>query len=384
MQRGSNPIIVIAPYLPESVPGFGSLAAAHKIESVVRILARSGRRIIFINSAHLHCDFAPTSASTQTIGGVKVAQLTPFTARWRPVGKALNILAASRLAKRLARLQPSLVWIYNSYAFEARTALLLAQRTGCKIVLQLEDLPRARRRGLLDMKPRLDSRYLHLLESRATLITCVNSSVESILQSVRTLMLPYIMSPFVNTNGIHPFESQPYVLGYFGGLTREKGASILAALCSTLPEPWRMMVTGRGDLAPALRRCAEQSAGRMQFFENVPDKKLFELLSQCDVVVNPHTSIEAMGQGVFPFKVLEAIAAGRLVISTELPPCGFDLSENVIPFDGTLSGLLSALKCAPEFFVRRQPGLISIVGQVRSTLSEDAVYATLRGMEVLP
>jgi len=384
MRRHPNPIIVIAPYLPQSVPGPGSLAAAHKIESVVRILARSGRRIIFINSAHLQCKFAPTSASRQTIGGVKVAQVTPFTANRRPLGKALNILAASGLAKRIARLQPSLVWIYNSYAFEARMALLLSRRTGCKVVLQLEDLPKARRRGLLDLKPRLDSRYLHLLESRATLITCVNSSMQSTLKSAPTLLLPYIMSPFVNASGKQPFASQPYALGYFGGLTKEKGASILPEICSALPGQWRMIVTGRGDLAPALRRCAEQSAGRMQFFENAPDMKFFELLSECDVAVNPHTSIEAMRQGVFPFKVLEAIAAGRLVISTELPPCGFDLSKNVITFDGTVSGLLSALQGAPEFFGQHQPGSVATAVQVRSALSEEAVYATLKGMEVLP
>jgi glycosyltransferase involved in cell wall biosynthesis len=237
---------------------------------------------------------------------------------------------------------------------------------------------------LLNLKPLLDSHYLRLLENRASLITCVNSSVQAALRSARTLVLPYIMSPFVKANGRQPFESQPYTLGYFGGLTREKGASILPELCGALPEQWKMVVTGRGELAPDLRHCAEHSAGRMQFFENVPDEKLFELLSECDVVVNPHTSIEAMGQGVFPFKVLEAIDSGRLVISTELPPCGFDLSENVITFDGTVSGLLRALECAPEFVSRHTLGLIATVEQIRSVLSEEAVYATLKGMEVLP
>jgi len=384
MRRQANPIIMVAPYLPEYVAGSGSLAAAHKIESVVRILAKSGRRIIFINSAHISSDFASSSATRQTIGGVKVIQVTPFTLKWRPIGKALNILAASGLARRIARMQPSLVWIYNSYAFEGRMALLMSRRTGCRIVLEVEDLPRARRRGLLNLKPMLDSRYLRILGGCATLITCVNSSVQSRFQSVRTLLLPYIMSPFVKTDGRRPFGSTPYTLGYFGGLTREKGASLLLDLCRALPEHWKMVVTGRGDLAPALRLCAEKSSGKMQFFENVPDEKLFELLSRCDVVVNPHASIQAMGEGVFPFKVLEAVASGRLVISTELPPCSFDLSSNVITFDGTVPGVLQALENAPEFFDQNCEGLAATVGKVRSSLSEESIYETLKELEVLP
>jgi glycosyltransferase involved in cell wall biosynthesis len=383
MRERPNPIIIVAPYLPESVVSSGSLAAAHKIESVVRILARSGRRIIFINSAHVRNEFARSSVSKQTIGGVKVALITPFTVKWRPVGKALNILAASGLARRLARRQPSLVWIYNSYAFEARMALQLSDRAGCRIVLEVEDLPRARKRGLMNFKPWLDSRYLRALEDRAALITCVNSSVQSILKSSRTLLVPYIMSPFVNLNGRPPFESEPYTLGYFGGLTKEKGAAILPELCRVLPEPWKMVVTGRGNLAPDLRLCAEGSAGRMQFFENVPDERLYELISRCDVVVNPHESIKEMGQGVFPFKVLEAVASGRLVISTELPPCNFDLARNIITFDGSVGGLLHALGHASEFFGQNRAGLTATVRKVQSLLSEDAIYESVKGLDVL-
>ena len=383
MRLRTNPIVMIAPYLPESVASSGSLAAAHKIESVIRILARSGRRIIFINSAHLQNSFASSSASAQEIGGVRVVQVTPFTLKWRPIGKLLNILAARWLVRSIAALRPSLVWIYNSYAFEARSALLISRHTGCEMVLELEDLPRSRRRGLLNVKPFLDSFYLRMLENHATLITCVNSSIEARLNSDRTLLLPYIMSPSLRTDGKEPFGSAPYTLGYFGGLSKEKGASILPELCDALPANWRMVVTGRGNLAPALRAHAAKSGGRMLFCENVPDERLYELLDQCDVVVNPHTSIASMGQGVFPFKVLEAVASGRLVISTELPPCSFDLSKNVITFDGTLAGVRDALETAPAFLRGNRGGFNKTVDQIRSSLSENAIYAKLTDLGVL-
>jgi glycosyltransferase involved in cell wall biosynthesis len=371
---------MIAPYLPDS----GSQGATHKIESVLRILARSGRRILFLNSAHIRAEFAPSSAAIRNIAGVRLLQITPFTMPWRPAGKLANVLAMRSLVRRIAAIRPSLVWIYNSYAFEARFALMLSKTTDCRIVLEMEDLPRSRNRGRLNLKPILDAHYLQLLRRHATLITCVNQSVESSMSPARTMPLPYIMSPAVKLNGGEPFQGAPFTLGYFGHLSIEKGVSIFPSLSASLPANWRFTVTGRGPLAAELHACAARSGGRMQFIENAPDEKLYELLSQCDAVVNPHWSIRAMGEGVFPFKVLEAVAAGRLVISTELPPCGFDLTQNVMNFDGTVDGLLRSLAAAPEFRRRNLVGFEATVARVRSALSEDAIYATLRDMRVLP
>jgi len=371
---------MIAPYLPDS----GSQGAAHKIESVLRILARSGKRILFLNSAHLRTEFAPSSAAIRNVAGVRLLQITPFTMPWRPAGKLANVLASRPLVRRIAALRPSLVWIYNSYAFEARFALLLSQAAGCRIVLEMEDLPRSRKRGLLNLKPMLDARYLRLLRRHAALITCVNQSVESSMRPAPTMPLPYIMSPSVNLNGGEPFQRAPFTLGYFGHLSAEKGASIFPSLSANLPVGWRLTITGRGPLAIQLHACAARSGGKMQFFENAPDEKLYELLSQCDVVVNPHSSIHAMGEGVFPFKVLEAVASGRLVISTELPPCGFDLTQNVMNFDGTVDGLRQALAAAPEFLRHNLAGFHATVRRVRAALSEDAIYAALKDMRVLP
>lgn len=380
MKNRLNPIVMVAPYLPDS----GSQGAAHKIESVLRILARSGRRIIFINSAHRRVGFASSTAAIRNIAGVRLIEITPFTLRWRLLGKLANILAMLPLARRIALLRPSLVWIYNSYAFEARFALLLERLAGCRIVLEIEDLPRARRRGLLNIKPMLDSRYFSIVQRRAALVTCVNQTIQANMSPTPTLPLPYIMSPFVRLNGREPFQTAPFTLGYFGHLSAEKGASIFSPLSTAIPSNWQILVSGRGPLAGELHACAARSEGRMKFFEDVPDEKLYELLTECDVAVNPHASIHSMGEGVFPFKVLEAVASGRLVISTALPPCGFDLQHNVMYFNGTLDGLCKALESAPEFLRRNLQGFHATVVRVRTMLSEEAVYARLKEMEVLP
>jgi glycosyltransferase involved in cell wall biosynthesis len=380
MKNRLNPIVMVAPYLPDS----GSQGAAHKIESVLRILARSRRKIIFINSAHRRAGFAKSTVAVRNIAGVRVLEVTPFTLRWRLLGKLANILAMLPLARRIASLRPSLVWIYNSYAFEARFALLLERLAGCRIVLEIEDLPLARRRGPLNIKPTLDSHYFSIVRRRAALVTCVNQSIQQSLTPIPTLPLPYIMSPFIRLNGREPFQNAPYTMGYFGHLSAEKGASLFILLSGAIPSNWQILVSGRGPLAAELHACASRSEGRMQFFEDVPDEKLYELLTECDVAVNPHKSIQKMGEGVFPFKVLEAVASGRLVISTALPQCGFDLQHNVIYFDGTPDGLCKALKSAPEFLRSNLQEFHATIARVRATLSEDAVYAKLKQMEVLP
>jgi len=82
--------------------------------------------------------------------------------------------------------------------------------------------------------------------------------------------------------------------------------------------------------------------------------------------------------------VLEAVASGRLLISTELPPCGFDLQHNVMYFNGTVEGLHKALDSAPEFLRRNLKGFHATVARVRTALSEEAIYNKLKKMEVLP
>ncbi len=65
-----------------------------------------------------------------------------------------------------------------------------------------------------------------------------------------------------------------------------------------------------------------ESPDMLSFFGRVENEYLYELISQCDVIINPHVSISKMKNGVFPFKVIEAIASARLLISTPVPSVG--------------------------------------------------------------
>ncbi len=66
----------------------------------------------------------------------------------------------------------------------------------------------------------------------------------------------------------------------------------------------------------------------MNYYGQVDDNRLINLMSSVDVILNPHLPMEDMNNGVFPFKIMEAVASKRLVISTSL--AGNDEFEEAI------------------------------------------------------
>lgn len=374
-----NNIILVAPYSPVGTP-MPNLGAANKIASVIRILSQFDRRVVLINSAHNYCQLARATSIRQEIGGSQTACITPFTLRSRPLGKFLNLLATRQLAHRIARLNPALVWIYNSYAFEAKFALELQSITSCPIVLELEDWPTARRRGL-NPKPMLDAAYFRKLLPKTSLVTLVNQALTAKLPpECNTFLLPGVIAPQLmqTVRDRVRFSTAPFTLGYFGQLNAEKGADIILDTVMHLPPSWRAVVTGSGELAKEFHKVAANSAGRVSFFQGASSDELYRQMCSCDVIVNPHKPIAQMENGVFPFKVVEALATGALLISTELPESGLMLDDAAIFFSGDSSSLLSALERAPRFYADRQDSINSVAAQVRNRYSESVIASELR------
>jgi len=105
--------------------------------------------------------------------------------------------------------------------------------------------------------------------------------------------------------------------GYFGGLSVDKGAAFLLELINeafSCDLPIRWIVTGNGEFADSFKALSDANPNKFMFYGTVDHEKLIELIASVDVMVNPHLH----NTGVFPFKVLEAVASGRLVISTPL------------------------------------------------------------------
>jgi glycosyltransferase involved in cell wall biosynthesis len=377
-----RPIVVVAPYSPVGRSNLSALGAASKIASVLRLLSNFGQPMILVNSAHNELRYAPPKKTCfQLALDVSVSELTPTTFGSRFVGKFVNLFETPSIAKRLAARKPFIVWIYNAYAFEAKLALELKARYDCKIVLELEDWPTARSRGL-NPKPIIDWLYFKKLLPQVDFVTCINEDVQKRtgLPLNKTMLLPSILNPLLlcQTNTKIPFSEKPYTLGYFGGLSKEKGADVLVRILDKLPSAWNLSVTGSGPLEADLLSLSRRHPGRMHFVPNASERQLYDALSQCDAIVNPHQSIAEMGNGVFPFKVFEALASGRLLISTSLPKCGVPIDKSVMYFDGSDDDLLNQLAIAETFFAGHLEAISETMSQVRESYSEQAVFRDFR------
>jgi glycosyltransferase involved in cell wall biosynthesis len=374
--------VLVAPLDPEVAPPH--LGAAKKIELVAGLLARLGFDVHLVDSSHtVEAWRRPVLGQRREFSSTRVTYWRPACTPWRKLGKTLNVLAPGALPTRLAELRPKVVWLYNAYAFESRLGLHLKRVTGCELVLELEDLPRARGRGL-NPKPLLDAWYFERLLPRADLVTFVNAALATRFAPRlhgRAMLFPSLLgSELTATSTPVRFQHERRQLGYFGSLEREKGAGVVLELVSRLPDAWHVVVTGAGSLEQEFVRTAAAHPRRLTFHGRVERQRLAELMLESDAIVNPHASISAMDDGVFPFKVCEALASGALVISTPLPPIDVDIAAAVVPFDGSAAGLALALSAAPRLYAGNQPSIDAVRRAVAGRYSEDGVLCTLRGL----
>ena len=356
-----------------------NLGAAAKIASLVRIFGRLGFDVHYVDTSHWTPRWArPVLSRPSAIEDTAVTLWRPFQLAHRKVGKVLNVLAADGFFAQLRRANPALVWIYNSYAMEGALAQRFAS-IGVPFVLELEDLPRARRRGW-NPKPLWDQRYLDALLPAAALVTFVNKGLLDRYagRCKATFLLPSVLhDTLAGLSRPQRFVSSPYRVGYFGGLVREKGANVMLDALAALPANWQMVVTGVGELGPAFQSAAQASPDRLEFHGAVSRQALMALMQSCDVIVNPHQSIEAMQDGVFPFKVCEAIASGALLITTPLPSIGESFGRGAMSFDGSAKGLQRALADAHRHDQENATVINELRARVVGAYSEQAIAGRL-------
>lgn len=368
--------VLVAPYAPAQ-----HLGASKKIEGVARLLHGIGRSVHLVDSSH-----AAEGRASAVIDRAFDLAGTPVRL-WRPPcladrrwGKLVNVLQAARFASRLVPAAPSLVWIYNSYAFEARAALALRRRTDAALVLELEDLPLARGRGL-NPKPWIDSSYFPRLLEAADLVTFVNAVAMKRFgpRCRRALLLPSLLQQALVDLPPRPrFAGGVRRLGYFGGLSQEKGAGLLLEAVPRMPPGWKLVVTGTGELAAAFEAMQRGHSSTLEFHGMVDHAAVLSLMHGCDAIVNPHAPISQMDEGVFPFKVCEALASGALLISTALPSIDIDLSRSVLFFDGTAGGLAAALAAAADHHERQRDAIAATRRAVCDRCGEGPVKERLK------
>lgn len=327
-------IVIVAPYSPPSRGALTHLGAARKIETVIDILSELGAPIVLVNTAHDLAYKAAIDLKQTQISNTSVLELTPPCYSTRKWGKLLNLFDVHKVANAIQNIgtgKPNLVWLYNGYAMESRLGLELLRRFNCFLIQELEDWLFSRSRGF-NPKPLVDWWFWRSVVVKASHIFVVN---ENLANRISQRNNKFSLFPGVVADGITNIRSKrrPFTnitagrritIGYFGGLSTEKGANHVLALLDMLSDEFRFIVTGSGPLEAEMLAKASKLPQRFDFRGRVSEHTLNSLISECDVLLNPHSPITDMQDGVFPFKVIEAIASGRLLISTSLPSSGLE------------------------------------------------------------
>ena len=321
---------MVAPYAPMGRCPEPHLGAARKIEAIVSLLSRKDSEVVLVNTAHNPQVLQSFKTEISSIAGINVRELTLPCFSNRKLGKLFNLFHVGQAIEAVLNLGvPRLVWLYNGYAFESLFARRLLKSLTCPVALEFEDWHFSRGRGL-NPKP-----YLNWLAWRSMMpgishAFAVNAALASRLKPFtdRISLLPGIVPTLLVSmaRDALPFQglAGEVTVGYFGGLSREKGADLLLALAAGLPAGFRFEVTGGGELETRFVQLAGAQPERFRYHGKVGDQELYSIMSRCDVILNPHRSIASMENGIFPFKVIEAIASGRLLISTAVPGEGFE------------------------------------------------------------
>ena len=224
------------------------------------------------------------------------------------------------------------------------------------MILEFDDWHFSRSRGW-NPKPLIDWALWRLVATKMVHSFAVNQSLASRMSAFPggVDLLPGIVHPDISAiTGLHrPFGSadKGLAIGYFGGLTVEKGAGLLLKMLPGLTERTVLHVTGSGPLSDDFGSAMARHPGRLIFHGRVDSTEMVRVMSACDIIINPHMPIVDMANGVFPFKLIESIASGRLLISTSVMKDGLeDVLGGVLFCESEVWSLLDAVAGARSFY----------------------------------
>ncbi|MBC8730457.1 glycosyltransferase [Paraburkholderia sp. UCT2] len=377
-------LVFIAPYSASNRGANVNLGAARKVEFFLALASQLSEDVLLINTGHIEAGWSRRKFRDSVIGTQRIREISLRCYPVRPIGKLLNLFEVLALSDEIAKVgKPEAVWIYNAYAFESMLARVLTHRFGARLILQFEDWLLSRRRW--HPKPLLDFIAWRYVLPAPSLCLAVNDHLST--REHQRSGCPVVLCPGVVSDDLieacgqrRPFSRTAdarTMVGYFGGLSVEKGADVVLDLIRKSGGRLMFHVCGTGPLAREFVRLSAEDYP-VHFHGRVDEKVLFKLISDCDVLVNPHVSIEKMGNGVFPFKVVEYVASGRLVISTELPPMSMKEIHDAICFvSADARSIADALANAEQTYRRKRMSIERAMKAAAQLLTRDALERSI-------
>lgn len=366
------------------------LGASRKIELLLGILTKIDQEVVLVNS---WVDTDNTASFIKVLVDEKEVRIPqyflPAKSKNRFLYSCINFIELDSVEKALVNElgKPDRIWLYNCYFLETHLALMLQKNHKAQLIFELEDSCFSRTRGL-NPKPYLDNLAWQKLIPNIDHAFAVNMTLAKEIRShgKKADLLPgLIASELVSISNKaenKPFSrpNQRIKLGYFGGLSTEKGAKMLIDLFEVLPKTFEFIITGTGELEKKIQELATKNSERFRYYGRVSNEALINYISEVDVFLNPHQPMEEMGNGVFPFKVMEAIASKRMIISTSL--------AGNQDFEETLKGILfltydlstwkSAIEEIENIYQQKENDIIEASDRAITLFAEDAIVEKIK------
>lgn len=134
----------------------------------------------------------------------------------------------------------------------------------------------------------------------------------------------YVPLPAERSSVVTQKRAGEFLLGYAGSLVNYEGLDLLVDSIAGLPEELNhvgALIVGDGNALPALKQQVAELGleERIRFTGRVPNDKINDYLAIFDAVVCPRKS-NIVTELVSPLKPIEAMAAGRPVIGSDVSP----------------------------------------------------------------
>ncbi len=317
-------ILLIGAYAGDALERMQHLAAAKKIRFILTVLSEYDNDIVLLNSAPKMGRNRGVSQHRITLdNGLNVRVMQPRTYKNTKFGRLMNLIQAADMGRHIiARYgPPDVVWSYNGRAFASRLSGFFKKEAASVVILEFEDWHFARR-PYYDLVAWIDWLLWHINMRNIDYGFAVNNYLSSKVEffGKPSTLLPGVVSDCIidATKNVPPFSSRSSIkVGYFGGLNSEKGAGFLLQLIEETRRKnlaVEFIVTGHGNLADAFAEYSKRYSGVLKYLGPVGEQELSVAVATADVILNPHE----INEGIFPFKVIEAIASGRLLITSKL------------------------------------------------------------------
>ena len=286
--------------------------------------------------------------------GLDIMYLNHFIA----VLSAVSLVKHASMKKRF-----DMMLLYNIDEFTMSIAsYYLNKIKNIPIVLEYEDGVNTSGRGPSVCRQYIRQKMETWLRSRLSGAICVNHNLSRRLSNPNTYILPGVVDDDLCSKAKHRKQpisgSPPYLAVYSGSLTEGKGVELIPEIASQLRGRVHFVITGIGPLHARLVDAAKKSGGNVEVLGYVERDRLNQLLTSADFLLNPHE--EELSGGISPFKLIEYLAAGSIVLTTnigDLQSDTFDYCEIIEPeIQNIVNVMENIVRCPGKSIHRSKQG----------------------------